>query len=72
MKMSLQLFRVDEDNYLLDLKALPIRSSDRLQLLKPMDTQGFANLEDEDGEWSDAHTLEFFELCAMLIQKLGP
>jgi 5'-AMP-activated protein kinase catalytic alpha subunit len=56
IKMSLQLYKADDKNYLLDFKNLPDRT---IKL----------NVEDEDND--DTHTLEFFELCAMLISELG-
>lgn len=74
MKMNLQLYRVSEHNYLLDLRALPTRQSEGLKVLEPGSdpTRTHDHAHDhDDSEWSDPHTLEFFELCAMLIQELG-
>lgn len=66
MKMSLQLYKTDDQNYLLDFKNLATRKSDRLKTVDAGGDEG----EDED-ENEGIHTLEFFELCAMLITELG-
>ena len=62
MKMSLQLFEADTQ-YLLDFRSLPTSEADRLQF--------FDTDEDHFRDSSDFHTLEFFELCAMVIAELG-
>ncbi|EDQ92625.1 uncharacterized protein MONBRDRAFT_30993 [Monosiga brevicollis MX1] len=62
MKMSLQLFQSDDQQYLLDFNNLATSEQDRLHAL------------DEDVPQTDTvgfHTLEFFELCAMVIAELG-
>ena len=58
IKMSLQLYRVDDTTYLLDFRHLPTRASERLF---PID----ATI--PDSGQSHTHTLEFFELCALFI-----
>lgn len=55
--MSLQLYRVEDGRYLLDFRHLPTRCSERLF---PLDAA-------EAPESCMSHTLEFFELCALLI-----
>eukprot|EP00128_Syssomonas_multiformis_P018391 Colp12_sorted_trinity150504_noHs@33618 len=52
MKMSLQLYKIDDRQYLLDFKILPIEQA-------PADS-------DPTG-----HTMEFFEMCSMLIRELA-
>eukprot|EP00047_Mylnosiga_fluctuans_P004713 m.236126 g.236126 ORF g.236126 m.236126 type:complete len:251 (-) comp12931_c0_seq1:142-894(-) len=65
IKMSLQLYRVDEHTYLLDFRHLPSSVQDHLRLV------------DADQPTPDTagdvctHTLEFFELCALFISELG-
>jgi len=66
MKMSLQLYQTKDSNYLLDFKNLPTHSSDRLRALDA--TAATADVADED---EGLHTMEFFELCALLIMELG-
>lgn len=66
VKMSLQLFCTHDDQYLLDFMSLPTSPKDHLQLLQPG-----ADRSDPGGETSEPHSLEFFELCAMIISELG-
>lgn len=67
--MSLQLYSTSQ-GYLLDFKNLPTCSSDRL---RPLDADADADAQGTcaDDSSPETHTLEFFELCAMLIQELG-
>lgn len=68
VKMSLQLYSTQDNQYLLDFMSLPTSARDHLKLLQP----GSAQLADEDeAEPAEPHTLEFFELCAMVISELG-
>src|SRR4051812_36332420 len=61
VKMSLQLYRVDDNTYLLDFRQLPTRFDERLQLVD-------APQSSEDAvQHACTHTLEFFELCALFI-----
>ena len=57
IKMSLQLYSVEDNTFLLDFRHLPTRASERLCALgaAPQDVH------------CTAHTLEFFELCALFI-----
>ena len=69
MKLSLQLYESEEGTYLLDFRSIPTRSGDRLQRVESAigaDVYG-----DGDGEPSESHTMEFFELCALIIGELG-
>eukprot|EP00730_Choanoeca_flexa_P001980 TRINITY_DN10867_c0_g1_i2.p1 TRINITY_DN10867_c0_g1~~TRINITY_DN10867_c0_g1_i2.p1 ORF type:complete len:502 (+),score=108.01 TRINITY_DN10867_c0_g1_i2:96-1601(+) len=62
MKMSLQLFEA-EGQFLLDFRNLPTSDADRLHLI---------DQDDEDVHTSACfHTMEFFELCTMVIAELG-
>lgn len=65
MKMSLQLYQTKDHNYLLDFKNLPTKADDRLRIL---DATLNGGPEEED---EGLHTMEFFELCALLITELG-
>jgi hypothetical protein len=77
MKMDLQLYKAEKKHYLLDFKHLPTSDSDRLQTLLP----GAGSLSESTSSSKDGgntppapgrlHTLEFFELCAMVITELG-
>ena len=58
MKMNLQLFRTPEGKFLLGMQNLPTKFSDRLRPLEADANEGSEDV---------PHTLEFFELCAMLI-----
>ena len=62
MKMSLQLFEA-EGQYLLDFRNLQTSDADKLHLLD----------QDEVDHQTSAgfHTMEFFELCTMVIAELG-
>lgn len=64
MKMSLQLYQTKDHHYLLDFKNLPTQASDRLRALD-------ASTAGPDEEDEGLHTMEFFELCALLITELG-
>jgi len=66
VKMSLQLYLTSDRQYLLDFMSLATSRKDNLSVLggsEPLDTS-------REGA-SDPHTLEFFELCAMIISELG-
>ena len=74
IKMSLQLFQTDNQSYLLDFRS--ISSNPAFQPTKSGRTRTFSLGAAEDGAAepvrdSEAHTLEFFELCATLITELG-
>eukprot|EP00041_Stephanoeca_diplocostata_P017943 m.371567 g.371567 ORF g.371567 m.371567 type:complete len:583 (+) comp20867_c0_seq8:275-2023(+) len=79
VKMSLQLYSTADEQYLLDFQSLPTLAKDHLKLLQPGAVLGGAvgavgeGTEDDDGvdQQSEPHTLEFFELCAMVIAELG-
>lgn len=84
MKMDLQLYKADKKHYLLDFKHLPTRESDRLHTLLPdsstvdgvtsptgTDAGRSSPASSASGSGSSLHTLEFFELCAMVISELG-
>jgi len=80
MKMDLQLYKADKKHYLLDFKHLPTREGDRLQAFLPSASDALEaspETEKERGSTSgnasgtSLHTLEFFELCAMIIAELG-
>lgn len=79
MKMDLQLYKAEKKHYLLDFKHLPTSDSERLQTLLP-NAGGLAELSagGKEGAANNGapvpgrlHTLEFFELCAMVITELG-
>eukprot|EP00051_Salpingoeca_urceolata_P014588 m.186078 g.186078 ORF g.186078 m.186078 type:complete len:532 (-) comp18129_c0_seq2:131-1726(-) len=67
MKMSLKLYKADERNFLLDFQNLPVRRSERL---RPVDAAASVDDLVDDAD-EQCHTMEFFELCAMLIIELG-
>lgn len=79
MKMDLQLYKAEKKHYLLDFKHLPTLDSERLQTLLPgagggSDIQLLPGKEAANAmsvAGSRLHTLEFFELCAMVITELG-
>ena len=58
--MSLQLYRTEDNNYLLDFQNLATKPSERL---RPVDESPLP----ENENTASTHSLEFFELCAMLI-----
>eukprot|EP00049_Salpingoeca_infusionum_P001128 m.45464 g.45464 ORF g.45464 m.45464 type:complete len:510 (-) comp10880_c1_seq3:465-1994(-) len=63
IKMSLQLFTANSKYYLLDFKNLPTSEADSLRPLA---------LQDQDeGDSSTVHTMEFFELVTLVIKELG-
>jgi 5'-AMP-activated protein kinase catalytic alpha subunit len=65
VKMSLQLYATADSQYLLDFMSLPTSPKDALFAV------GTSALKGEDvTEASEPHTLEFFELCAMIISEL--
>mmetsp|Transcript_27383 Transcript_27383/g.71828 ORF Transcript_27383/g.71828 Transcript_27383/m.71828 type:complete len:507 (-) Transcript_27383:150-1670(-) len=67
VKMSLQLYATTDNQYLLDFMSLPTSSKDALCAI------GTSTLKGDDvdqSETSEPHTLEFFELCAMIISEL--
>lgn len=64
VKMSLQLYSTNDDQYLLDFMSLPTEKKDDLTLVG-----GAGGGETERA--SEPHSLEFFELCAMIISELG-
>lgn len=66
VKMSLQLYRTHDDQYLLDFMSLPTSPNDHLKLLQPGGSD-----QAEATSSSHPHTVEFFELCAMIITELG-
>ena len=58
--MILQLYRVDDKHYLLDFKNLSSKHND--PTAPPLDVGTLQN---------SGHTLEFFEMCSMLIRELA-
>lgn len=64
VKMSLQLYSTADMQYLLDFMSLPTEKKDDLALVG-----GAGDPETERA--SEPHSLEFFELCAMIISELG-
>ena len=75
VKMSLQLYSTTDHQYLLDFQSLPTLAKDHLKLLQPGGVVGGVAGDGNDDEGvdqqSEPHTLEFFELCAMVIAELG-
>eukprot|EP00038_Savillea_parva_P006615 m.164795 g.164795 ORF g.164795 m.164795 type:complete len:506 (+) comp12472_c0_seq1:307-1824(+) len=65
VKMSLQLYATADNQYLLDFMSLPTSPKDAL-----MAVGSATSKRDDAGESSNPHTLEFFELCAMIISEL--
>lgn len=71
VKMSLQLYSTTDHQYLLDFQSLPTLAKDHLKLLQPGGVAGDGNDDEGVDQRSEPHTLEFFELCAMVIAELG-
>ena len=74
LKMSLQLYKLNDGSHLLDLKALPSRTSEGLTVIgsEGLDDSFTSHGSQEgEGDWKDPHTLEFFELCATIVQELS-
>ncbi|KAL4236652.1 serine threonine-protein kinase [Mactra antiquata] len=77
-KMSLQLYQVDQKSFLLDFKSLTeIDNTDNTGLSSGLvsqgstDTVGLDDKMDIDDTPKSHNTLEFFEMCAQLIQTLA-
>lgn len=62
MKMSLQLFTF-QNQCVLDFRNLPTSESERLRSLDLTDRS--------QRDLSGLHTMEFFELCGLVIAELG-
>eukprot|EP00056_Hartaetosiga_gracilis_P003147 m.60047 g.60047 ORF g.60047 m.60047 type:complete len:144 (+) comp11348_c0_seq3:72-503(+) len=62
VKMSLRLYKADSQHYLLDFQNLQTKDSEGLQAIDD-DVEGDAD--------SSFYTMEFFELCTLVIKELG-
>eukprot|EP00043_Microstomoeca_roanoka_P005124 m.53730 g.53730 ORF g.53730 m.53730 type:complete len:497 (-) comp12819_c1_seq1:195-1685(-) len=65
VKMSLRLYKADK-YYLLDFQNLATEAERPLPFWLPSETD-----KDDDLDMNGVHTMEFFELCAMVISELG-
>ena len=72
VKLDLQLYQIDQRNYLLDFKVLELTKL-MINLLFYLSFKVVEALgEDSDGECkAKCHTMEFFEACSKLIGALA-